>query len=79
MSCFCFSARVELYCSASAKSVAYNYISYFIRKIAMSSVGDLSEVLKFAASQNDPAQLKAAEERLRTWEAEPGFYSALMV
>ena len=47
----------------------------------MSAAGErpgVLEALQCACSQ-DPAVLKAGEERLKAWEAEKGFYTALAV
>lgn len=41
-------------------------------------IQQLYETLQAAASQN-PEALKPAEAKLSSWEAQPGFYAALMV
>ena len=48
----------------------------------MSGGGDarsgVLEALQYACSQ-DPSVLKVGEQQLKTWEREPGFYTALSV
>ena len=46
--------------------------------MALEGVGQVVlEVLGRAASQ-DPAAIRQAEEQLKAWEAQPGFYTALL-
>ncbi len=45
----------------------------------MSAQMELLGVLEAASSQSGGEALRAAEDRLRQWETETGFYSALMV
>ena len=44
----------------------------------MSKAGQLVVACLGEASNQNPAVIKQAEERLKQWETEPGFYSILL-